>query len=237
MEVPLMMIVLIIRRIARIDTDETFSVDFSLSEVPETEHFVARQEELTETHKTLGGDGTRSIVILHGLGGIGKTQLAVAYAKRHKADYSAIFWLNSKDEDSLKQSFARVARRILQEHPGASRLSAVNEDSNLDEVVDAVKRWLDHPKNTQWLIVYDNYDNPKLRGNIDPTAVDIRRFLPEAYHGSIIITTRLSQVKLGHRIRVGKLENILDSLEILSHTSGRGSVVDGELYSQFWMLR
>jgi ATP/maltotriose-dependent transcriptional regulator MalT len=237
MEVPLMMIVLIIRRIARIDTDETFSVDFSLSEVPETEHFVARQEELTETHKTLGGDGTRSIVILHGLGGIGKTQLAVAYAKRHKADYSAIFWLNSKDEDSLKQSFARVARRILQEHPGASRLSAVNEDSNLDEVVGAVKRWLDHPKNTRWLIVYDNYDNPKLRGNTDPTAVDIRRFLPEAYHGSIIITTRSSQVKLGHRIRVGKLEDVLDSLEILSHTSGRGSVVDGELYSQFWMLR
>jgi ATP/maltotriose-dependent transcriptional regulator MalT len=233
MEVPLMMIVLIIRRIARIDTDETFSVDFSLSEVPETEHFVARQEELTEIHKTLGGDGTRSTVVLHGLGGIGKTQLAVAYAKRHKADYSAIFWLNSKDEDSLKQSFAKVARRILQEHPGASRLSAVNEDSNLDKVVNAVKRWLDHPKNTRWLIVYDNYDSPKLRGNTDPMAVDVRRFLPEAYHGSIIITTRSSQVKLGHRVRVGKLENVRDSLEILSHTSGRGSVVDGELYSQF----
>jgi ATP/maltotriose-dependent transcriptional regulator MalT len=237
MEVPLIMIVLIIRRIARIDTDETFSVDFSLSEVPETEHFVSRREELTEIHKTLGGDGTRSTVILHGLGGIGKTQLAVTYAKRHKADYSAIFWLNSKDEDSLKQNFARVARRILQENPEASRLSAVNEDSSLDKVVDAVKRWLDHPKNTRWLIVYDNYDNPKLRGNTDPTAVDIRRFLPEAYHGSIIITTRSSQVKLGHRIRVGKLEDVRDSLEILSHTSGRGSVVDGELYSQFWMLR
>jgi ATP/maltotriose-dependent transcriptional regulator MalT len=237
MEVPLMMIVLIIRRIARIDTDETFSVDFSLSEVPETEHFVSRREELTEIHKTLGGDGTRSTVVLHGLGGIGKTQLAVTYAKRHKADYSAIFWLNSKDEDSLKQSFARVARRILQENPEASRLSAVNEDSSLDKVVDAVKRWLDHPKNTRWLIVYDNYDNPKLRGNTDPTAVDIRRFLPEAYHGSIIITTRSSQVKLGHRIRVGKLEDVRDSLEILSHTSGRGSVVDGELYSQFWVLR
>jgi hypothetical protein len=237
MEVPLMIIVLIIRRIARIDTDESFSVDFSLSEVSETEHFVARQEELTEIHKTLGGDSTRSTVVLHGLGGIGKTQLAVAYVKRHKADYSAIFWLNSKDEDSLKQGFARVARRILQEHPEASRLSAVNEDSNLDEVVDAVKRWLDHPKNTRWLIVYDNYDNLKLRGNTDPTAVDIRRFLPEAYHGSIIITTRSSQVKLGHRIRVGKLEDVRDSLEILSHTSGRGSVVDGELYSQFWVLR
>ena len=103
----------------------------------------------------------------------GKTQLAVAYAKRHRADYSAIFWLNSKDEDSLKQSFARVARRISQEHPSPSWLSAVDEKGDLDEVVVAVKRWLSLPKNIQWLIVYDNYDNPKLLGNVDRIAVDI----------------------------------------------------------------
>jgi hypothetical protein len=76
---------------------------------------------------------------------------------RHRADYSAIFWLNSKDEDSLKQSFARVARRSLQEHPSYSRLSAVDEKGDLNEVVVAVKRWLSLPKNTRWLIVYDNY--------------------------------------------------------------------------------
>jgi hypothetical protein len=103
------------------------------------------------------------------------------YAKRHRADYSAIFWLNSKDEDSLKQSFASVARRILQEHASLSWLSAVDEKGDLDEVVVAVKRWLSLPKNTRWLIVYDNYNNPKLPGNADRTAVDIRRFLPEAH--------------------------------------------------------
>lgn len=101
--------------IVRINAEETFSVSFSLSEVSETEHFVARQEELAEIHKTLGSDGSRRTVVLHGLGGIGKTQLAVAYSKRHNRGYSAIFWLNSKDEDSLKQSFAKVARQILRE--------------------------------------------------------------------------------------------------------------------------
>jgi hypothetical protein len=227
-----LVIVLIIRCIARINTEETFSVGFSLSEVSETGHFVARQEELYKIHETVSGDSSRSTVVLHGLGGIGKTQLAVAYAKRHKTDYSAIFWLNSKDKDSLKQSFARVARRILQEHPSASWLGSVNEDGNLDEAVDAVKRWLDHPKNMRWLMVYDNYDNPKLRGSTDPTAVDIRQFLPDADHGSIIITTRSSQVKIGHRLRVGKLEDMRDSLEILSHTSGRGNAVDGEIHSR-----
>jgi hypothetical protein len=161
--------------------------------------------------------------------------LTVAYAKYHKADYSAIFWLNSKDEDLLKQSFDRMAKRILKDHPSASPLSSAKEDSNIDEVVNTVKRWLDHPRNTRWLIIYDNYDNPKLRGNTDPTAVDLRRFLPEADHGSIIITTRSSQVKLGHRIKVGKLEDIRDSLDTLSRTSGRANVADGE-YCPRWEI-
>src|ERR1700722_12829108 len=151
---------------------EDFSVNFSLSDFPEIEHFVAREEELAEIHRTLRGDGSRRIVVLHGLGGIGKTQLAVAYVKRHKNNYSAIFWLNIKDEDSLKQSFARVARQILREHPSARWLSSVDM-KNLDEVIDAVKAWLGLPCNTRWLMIYDNYDNPRQASNKDPAAVDI----------------------------------------------------------------
>jgi hypothetical protein len=82
----------------------------------------------------------------------------------------------------------------------ASRLSNVDINKNLDEVVDAVKAWLSLPNNTRWLMIYDNYDNPKLSGNTDPAAVEIRKFLPESYQGSIIIITRSSQVKLGHLI-------------------------------------
>jgi hypothetical protein len=159
---------------------------------------------------------------------MGKTQLAVAYAKRHKDNYSAIFWLNIKDEDSLKQSFARVARQILREHPLASRLSSVNTKGDLDEVVDAVKAWLSLPNNNRWLMIYDNYDEPKLPGNRDSAGVDIQKFLPESYQGSVIITTRSSQIKIGHLIHIGKLEDMSDSLEILSNMSGRGRLRDGE---------
>jgi ATP/maltotriose-dependent transcriptional regulator MalT len=97
-------------------------VSFSLSKVSETEHFVAREEELAEIHRSLSGDGSRRTVVLHRLGGIGKTQLTVAYAKRHRADYTAIFWLNIKDEDSLKLSFAKLEQcgyESLQEQPMA----------------------------------------------------------------------------------------------------------------------
>jgi NB-ARC domain-containing protein len=207
---------------------EDYSVAFSLSNVSEIEDFVAREEELAEIHRTLRGDScNRRIVVLHGLGGIGKTQLAVAYAKRHKDNFSAIFWLNIKDEDSLKQSFAKVARQILREHPSASRLSSVDIKENIDEVIDAVKAWLSLPSNTRWLMIYDNYDNPKLVGNTDPAAVDICKYLPESYQGSIIITTRSSEVKIGHRIRIRKLEDVRDSVKILSNASRREGLEDG----------
>ena len=98
-------------------------------------------------HRTLSADGSRHTAVLHGLGGIGKTQLTVAYAKRHKDNYLAILWLNIKDEDALKQSFAKVARQILREHPSASWLSSVDMKENLDEVIDAVKAWLSLPNN------------------------------------------------------------------------------------------
>ncbi|KAN0069072.1 HET domain containing protein [Elaphomyces granulatus] len=205
---------------------EDFSVTFSLSDFPEIEHFVAREEELAEIHRTLRGDGSRRTVVLHGLGGIGKTQLTVAYAKRHRDDYSAVFWLNIKDEASLKQSFAKAAKQILGEHPSASRLSSVDIKENFDEVIDAVKGWLSLFNNTRWLMIYDNYDNPKLLGNTDPAAVDIRRFLPEPYQGSVIITTRSSEVKIGHRIQIRKLEDVRDSLRILSNASRREGLMD-----------
>ncbi|KAL5327530.1 hypothetical protein ACEPPN_005229 [Leptodophora sp. 'Broadleaf-Isolate-01'] len=179
---------------------EDFAITFSLSDVPDVEHFVARKAELVEIHKALSGDGSRRTVVLHSLGGIGKTQLAATYTKRHKDSYSAIFWLNINDKDTLKQSFVKVIKRIQRDYPSATRLSNIDTNQSLDEVVDAVKAWLSLRNNTRWLMIYDNYDNPKLPGKTDPTAVDISKFLPESYQGSIIITTRLSQVRIGHLI-------------------------------------
>ena len=77
-------------------------------------------------------------------------------------------------------------------------------------------------------MIYDNYDNPKLPGNTDPAAVDIRKFLPESYQGSVIITTRSSQVKIGHPIRIRKLEDVRDSVKILSNASRREGLIDGK---------
>lgn len=98
-------------------SDAVFSIGFSLSKVTEAGHFVAREEELTQLHDILGKSHDRRTAVIHGLGGMGKTQLAVAYAKRHRDKYSAVFWLNARDEATLKQAFVEVAERILREYP------------------------------------------------------------------------------------------------------------------------
>ncbi|EFY89220.1 kinesin light chain [Metarhizium acridum CQMa 102] len=203
-----------------------FSVAFSLSEVPEIQNFVARETEITEIRRTLSSDGSRRVVILHGLGGIGKTQLAVAYTKRYRDEYSAIFWFNIKDEESIQQSFTKVARQILQQHPNASRLNVLDLHESHNEVVEAVKIWLSLPGNTRWLIIYDNYDNPRLTDGTHDKGIDINRFIPTAHQGSIVITTRLSKVDIGHPIRIRKLESMDDSLKILSLTSCRDGLHD-----------
>jgi hypothetical protein len=126
-----------------------------------------------------------------------------------------------------------------------TRRSNAVQSRDLDEVVAAVKRWLEQPKNIAWLAIYDNHDNPKLKHNgkakqIEQhdearesdedtmAAYDINSYLPNSCGGAILITTRSSRVG-GYRIPLGKLRDLEDSLEILSHTSGREGVHKGKV--------
>ena len=215
------------------DNSNQFTVGFDLFAFPEAAQFVARESELAEMLRLLHGHKSRSAVVLHGLGGIGKTQLAIEYTTRHKEKYTAVFWLNANSDDSLKLSFRDIAQHVLEDQkgkPSTSTLASVDLDGNLDQVVMAVKTCLNLQRNTRWLVIYDNYDNPRTSGNLDRSAVDIRGFLPRADHGSIIITTRSAQVSQGHRIHVQKLANIREGLEILSNTSKRENIENGRLF-------
>jgi Cdc6-like AAA superfamily ATPase len=208
-----------------VDFDQ-FAVGLNLASFPEAAQFVAREEELSKMHELLHGHNSRSYVVLYGLGGIGKTQLTIEYMRRHKEKYTAIFWLNTNDQDSLKLSFRDIAQQVLKYHPSTSLLAGVDLD-DLDQVLYAVKAWLDIQKNTHWLMIYDNFDNPKTSDNLDRSAVDIRQFLPQSDQGSIIITTRSSRVSQGRRVHIQKLLDVEEGLEILSNMSGRKDIAEG----------
>jgi hypothetical protein len=191
------------------------------------DYFVGRSDELAAIHQELQHNNLRRVVVVHGLGGMGKTQLALAYAQRHKDEYSAVFWVNSKSKDTINQGYADAARRIYRGHPSLVHLKAIIEGSDLDKAAEAVKRWLSSTGNDRWLVIYDNYDTPKLPGGNEPGTFDIRPFLPEADHGAVLITTRSSQLRLGPLVAVKKLQSIEHSLEILSHASGRDGLSSG----------
>ncbi|KAM0741615.1 hypothetical protein ACQRIT_004472 [Beauveria bassiana] len=226
-------------------TPHSFELSFDLTEISAVPYFVARQDELRQMHKLLRGLAGRLTVILYGLGGMGKTQLAMAYMKRHFSEYPVAIWLNARDEMALKQSFARAAEKIRRLDPSLVYLSAALDSEDLDEIWTAVKRWLEEPMNNRWIVTYDNYDDPRLDSGLiigrpshnnrtdpktkfqvhddgfDSKAFDIRPYFPTANHGSIIVTTRSSAVNFGPSMKIGKLRDANDSLEILAQTSRR----------------
>lgn len=112
---------------------------------------------------------------------------------------------------------------MLKKYPLTSVLANI-DFNNLDQIVYAVKAGLDLQKNTYWLIIYNNYNNPKLSSSLDRSALNIRQFFPQSNQGSVIITTRPSQVCQGFRVYVQKLLDIKEGLEILSDMSRRKDI-------------
>ena len=204
---------------------EQFEVALSLATAPEIEYFVGRASNLLSIESVLlpVTAPERKVVVLHGLGGIGKSQLAIEYAKQHRDDYTAVFWLNAKTEDTLKRSFVDGARRLPERYFDQELLYRSQNEVSLDAIVRGMKNWLDLQGNHRWLLIYDNVDNPKIPDNKRAGAYDIRSYFPQAHQGSILVTTRWKTLSIGHLIEVAKLSKVEDSISLLEKTSHTNS--------------
>lgn len=89
-------------------------IDFPLNTLPYPEYrgFYGREDILEQLEVALlpekSSRGIQS-VLLHGLGGVGKSQTALAFAHRHSSYFDAIFWVRSETKTSLKDSFTNIA--------------------------------------------------------------------------------------------------------------------------------
>ncbi|KAJ5293286.1 uncharacterized protein N7443_009239 [Penicillium atrosanguineum] len=207
-------------RLQNIKPDEPFTVNFGIPGVYESECFVGRDHELAEIEKCLKYSKDRRTGVIYGMGGMGKTQLALNYANLHREDYSAVFWFNSKNEDTLKQSFLSNAIRIKDSPLFKNRWTCV-EEKGPDEAVTALGEWLSMARNKRWLLCFDNYDEINI--------YDIRKYFPVAKQGAILVTTRSHGIFWGHGIPVEKFAQVSDCLLVLSHTSGRDNLEQSKL--------
>lgn len=154
------------------------------------------------------GDYRQKIYVLHGLGGIGKTQLAVEFARRHHRKFSSVFWLDGRSEESLKRSAASCANRIPEgQISETSRTYSAGGSGDLHAVVKEVMGWLAQPDNTDWLLIFDNVDREYNPRDPDAEAYDVKCYLSSADHGAVLITTRLAVLEqLGDSQQLGKVD-------------------------------
>ncbi|KAK5060030.1 hypothetical protein LTR84_009914 [Exophiala bonariae] len=175
--------------------------------------FIGRQNEIQEIVSTLQPfsatlGSKRNVLVLGGTGGIGKTQLAIAYAKRYESYYTSIFWLNATSEVTLKASIRDLANCILP----SEALSQLDDE----HILIRVSAWLSNHDNQRWLLIFDNYDEQDM--------YQIRSYYPFRAHGSMIVTTRQPDRVNGARIRLRHLDSIDDSLRVLATRSGREDI-------------
>jgi hypothetical protein len=187
--------------------------------LPVTKHFVQRAAEMAQLEKSIGTDDDadgkrRKMFVVYGLGGMGKTQLCVEYVRRHKEDFTAIFWLDGSSKDSLRQSLASAAMRAGLSGPDAY---------DVEDAIAALRQWLSLEDNIGWLLVLDNVDREwqGANGRVDPQAYDYKDYLPPADHGNILITTRLDRLQRAKAsLRMGAVDDDVGR-EMLESRAGR----------------
>ena len=182
--------------------------------------FIGREKELQQLRDWLSPKTQpkgRRIVSIVGLGGLGKTQLSLAHTRDCGDDYSSVFWVNAKNESSLRQSMLDLNAIIFSKPASPTAPGVDNEKLKIDKV----KQWLSESKNDQWLLIFDNYDDPKWPGIESSTGYDIRAYFPHRSQGSILITTRSPLLPFAKKLQLKKIEDIEQSIAILAVRSRR----------------
>jgi hypothetical protein len=191
--------------------------------VPAIDQFVGRNEDLNTLWALLqpSGSSIRKVAVLHGLGGIGKTQLAIRFARIYRDDFSAIFWLNGKSQETLMHSLADLLPRL----PDIDVTANPKTEEELEQAAREVLQWLAKSANSRWLLIYDNIDQYSRTKDANSEAYDVTQFFPSTDHGSIIITTRVSQLaEVGQSFPIRKLQSD-EATTLLMNSAGSAARV------------
>ncbi|MGH4011173.1 MAG: FxSxx-COOH system tetratricopeptide repeat protein [Pseudonocardiaceae bacterium] len=159
---------------------------------PRNPGFVGRDATLVHLRERLRSGVTAVVQALHGMGGVGKTQVTIEYAYRYAGSYDLVWWVSAERTGLIGEQYAALAAELNLAPPRADTASAVG----------ALRSYL--RSHGRWLLVLDNAESPQ----------ELREWLP-AGPGHTLITSRdPSWGELAARVEVDVLSRP-ESVELI----------------------
>ncbi|OQE34326.1 hypothetical protein PENCOP_c022G04567, partial [Penicillium coprophilum] len=161
--------------------------------------FVCRGKLLDQIDKKTSAPGSRMALV--GLGGVGKSLLAIEYSFRIRSQSPStwVFWVHASNETRFEQSFRAIA----------DMAQITGRQDPTANIFSLVEQWLWNEKNGKWLMILDNVDDyeplgklldrgPTCLRNTQPNArvKPLLDYVPRSHNGTIIITSRTKEVAL-----------------------------------------
>jgi tetratricopeptide (TPR) repeat protein len=141
--------------------------------------FIGREEELEALHSFLSGKSSSTALIghpleaVHGLGGVGKTELAAEYAHRYRDEYDLVWWIRAEQEDAIGAALVGLGTRLDLEN-----FQPQDRDYSVGLVMDALAAG---DPVRDWLLIFDDAQS----------AAALSQYIPRSReYGHVIITSR-----------------------------------------------
>jgi Tetratricopeptide repeat/NB-ARC domain len=166
---------------------------------PRNPGFVGRDATLVRLRERLRSGSTAAVQALHGMGGVGKTQVAIEYTYRYAGAYELVWWVSAEKTSLIGEQYAALATELGVAPPRADTASAVS----------ALRAYL--RGHDRWLVVLDNAETPQ----------ELRDWLPAGPGHTVITSRNPSWGELAARIEIDVLPRP-DSMELI-HVSRPGA--------------
>jgi hypothetical protein len=178
--------------------------------VPRPAFLAGREELLADLHARLSaGTGMRTTVLC-GLGGSGKTSVAIEYAHRHLAGFAVAWQLPAEEPTALAAGFADLAAQLC----GREVPDAGDSVARVHAVLAA------HPGG--WLLIFDNA----------PSFASVRHALPPAGRGRVLITSQDPHWPAGQAVEVPVLDRDVAAAFLRQRTGAAESDATHELAAE-----
>ncbi|KAJ5100680.1 hypothetical protein N7456_006732 [Penicillium angulare] len=156
---------------------------------PRDPDFVHRDPLVDQINNKRSVPGSRTALV--GLGGVGKSQLAIEYSYivRSKSPATWVLWVHASNEARFEQSFQNIADQIKLSRRRDPRFN----------IFQIVENWLLDERNGKWICILDNVDDEFLcssNAGINTQTKPLLEYIPRSPHGSTLITSRSRDLAL-----------------------------------------